>query len=392
MSADATADPPRPTSGGRIPVLDGWRGLAILVVVFHNAGAISYSLSGERGLATALLDTALAPGWVGVQLFFVLSGFLITGILLDTAGRPGYFRSFYLRRTFRIFPVYYVLLVFAFLVVPLAAPGAGWIEGPRADQLWYWLYLSNWRPLLEHPPGAMSHLWSLAVEEQFYLVWPLVVLLAGRRFPWVAVFVLVASPASRVAMLAAGWELDSLYYFTNARADALAVGALLAVAARSERRWAPSLRAAPAVLAATSVGLIAIVLTTRGFVQQDALVLVVGQTLIAVWFAVLMQLSLEPRSGWQRRMARELERPWLRAFGKYSYAIYVFHVPLSQPLVPSVVERIGVVSTPAHVGLTFAYIALILAASTALAAVSWRVLEAPLNRVKDRVSPRPAAA
>ena len=361
-------------------------------MVLHNAGAISYSLYGERSLATALLDTALAPGWVGVQLFFVLSGFLITGILLDTAGRRGYFRSFYLRRTFRIFPVYYVLLVFAFLVVPLVRPDATWIEGPRADQLWYWLYLSNWRPLLDHPPGAMSHLLSLAVEEQFYLVWPLVVLLAGRRFPWVVGFVLLASPASRLAMLAAGWELESLYYFTNSRADSLAVGALLALAARRERWWTLGLRAAPYLLGVTSVGLIAIVLATRGFVQENALVLVVGQTLIAIWFAVLMQLSLRPAGSWQSRMARELERPWLRAFGKYSYAIYVFHVPLSQPFVPYVVERIGVVSTPAHLTVTFVWIAVNLALSTALAIASWRLLEAPMNRLKDRVSPRPGTA
>ena len=216
---------------GRIPVLDGWRGFAILVVILHNGGFIAYELDGPSGLVVVLTNTVLASGWVGVQLFFVLSGFLITGILVDTAGAPRFFRSFYLRRTLRIFPVYYAFLAVYFLVVPLLPGGAPPGEGQLADQLWYWTYLSNWLPLLEHPSGPLNHLWSLAVEEQFYLVWPLLVVVSGRRFPWVVLFFVVAAPLSRLGMHRAGLEPEYLYHFTNARADALAIGALVALAA-----------------------------------------------------------------------------------------------------------------------------------------------------------------
>jgi peptidoglycan/LPS O-acetylase OafA/YrhL len=372
-------------------VLDGWRGLAILVVVLHNAGAISYSLEGPRSLPIVLFDTVLSTGWVGVQLFFVLSGFLITGILVDTVGAPGYFRSFYLRRTIRIFPVYYACLLIVFVVIPLLWPEARWMEGPRSDQIWYWLYLSNWRPLLEHPPGAMSHLWSLGIEEQFYLLWPLVVLLSGRKLPWVVLLVVVASPMSRFWMLARGMDVDSLYYFTNARADALAIGGLLALAIRRPSWWAALSKSRPWLLAITSAALAAVMLVTRGFHQDNATVLAVGQSVIAIWFAVLMAWSLDPVGSIEQRAARALEHPWLKSLGKYSYAVYVIHVPLSQPTVPHLVERIGPTSTAAYITISLGYALLILAASVVLAKVSWLAMEEPLNRLKDRISPRPTS-
>src|SRR6185503_15568764 len=121
----------------------------------------------------------------GVDLFFVLSGFLITGILLETKGRPGYFRNFYIRRTLRIVPLYYAVLALLFFVLPIgmfAQYDASLLQ-MHSVQGWLWSYLSNYRlgPETSFSIPYVSHFWSLAVEEHFYLLWPTVILLLSRR-------------------------------------------------------------------------------------------------------------------------------------------------------------------------------------------------------------------
>jgi peptidoglycan/LPS O-acetylase OafA/YrhL len=125
----------------------------------------------------------LPVGWLGVDLFFALSGYLITGILLDARGAPvgAVFRAFYARRALRIFPLGFLLLAVVFLALPLVT----YERVPLHVQAWYWLYASNWRS--GNSPGALMylrHFWSLAVEEQFYLVWPMAVLLISTRRLW----------------------------------------------------------------------------------------------------------------------------------------------------------------------------------------------------------------
>src|SRR5262249_2846553 len=140
------------------------------VVLFHFSGIFRLRESTAVG-------TILARGWMGVDLFFVLSGFLITGILLDSRGADGYFSSFYARRFLRIFPLYYGFLALWFLVLAYVFGSAYSDLFARERQVWFWSYTANWgRP---DELGALGHFWSLAIEEQFYLVWPLVVWLLG---------------------------------------------------------------------------------------------------------------------------------------------------------------------------------------------------------------------
>ena len=153
--------------------LDGLRGLAIALVLVHSLTMFVHPVSAGGQLYHA----ALAFGWSGVQLFFVLSGFLITGILLDTRPTPHYFRNFYIRRALRIFPLYYVTLAVAFIVLPALDRMPQVYAGDYPHQAFLWLYLSNWRHDIG---GGFSHYWSLALEEQFYLVWPLVVFFCSR--------------------------------------------------------------------------------------------------------------------------------------------------------------------------------------------------------------------
>src|SRR5579885_3225639 len=171
-----------------IPALDGLRGIAILLVLwFHFRGY----LGGEPIQCTLAIIGEF--GWIGVDLFFVISGFLITRILLQTKEKPDYFRSFYTRRALRIFPLYYASLAVLFLA-PMSFMSHSL---PVAhDRLWFWIYLANWNPLFEQiRPGSAAHFWSLSVEEQFYLVWPLLVwALSRKQFERVVMLVICTAP------------------------------------------------------------------------------------------------------------------------------------------------------------------------------------------------------
>jgi peptidoglycan/LPS O-acetylase OafA/YrhL len=392
MTGPTTAErvPPEPAEDlasavrTHMPVMDGWRGLAILVVVIHNAGA---ALDGTGTLAISLATTTLRSGWVGVQLFFVLSGFLISGILLDSAGAPRYFRDFYIRRTLRIFPLYYGFLVVVLVLAPLLAGPGAWTESVHSDGIWYWLYLSNWTPLMDSGIVGLSHIWSLAAEEQFYLVWPLLILVSGRRFPAVALGVVLMAMASRAALYST--DPKFLYTFTITRADAFAIGALLSLAARRPSWTKIFMRHGRTMLLAVSIGLMAVIGVSRGFGQYQPAVLLAGQTVIALWFAILMFMTLAPR-GKERQLSDLLESGWLRSLGKYSYAIYVVHYPMHALVRDRVMPVINRDSQLESIALTAAYAILILAASYAMAIASWHVYEKHFLALKNRWAPRTA--
>jgi peptidoglycan/LPS O-acetylase OafA/YrhL len=170
---DPTAGKSR-ASVERVPVLDGLRGLAILLVMLHH---FFQNYVPEPVWIDRLVFGLMGCGWFGVDLFFVLSGFLITGILYDAKGADRYFLNFYARRTLRIFPLYYAVLVLLFVLLPRVPHplAADYVSDSAPDQLWFWLYLTNFRIALNG--GWYSHLvpsvfWSLAIEEQFYVLYP----------------------------------------------------------------------------------------------------------------------------------------------------------------------------------------------------------------------------
>src|SRR5690242_10016238 len=221
---------PAHSLAARLPTLDGLRAIAILLVVPHNLNL----MVTFPGVAHAFVS-ALYRGWIGVQLFFVLSGFLITGILLDARDAPHYYRSFFVRRVLRIFPLYYATLIVLFVLLPAFDLLPASFKRDPMVELSYWAYFSNWYGPF-HPgrgPEAAGHFWSLAVEEQFYLLWPLVI--HRRSAGWVlrlCIALAVASLLLRVVMLATGTPTQAIYQLLVTRMDALALGGAVAAAFR----------------------------------------------------------------------------------------------------------------------------------------------------------------
>ncbi len=370
---------------GHMYGLDGVRGLAILVVLVHNVG---YFDEPADSLAIKILRVGLGAGWVGVQLFFVLSGFLITGILLDTKGDSHYFRSFYVRRGLRIFPLYYLTLIIAFLALPQIMDLGAWTEHARRVQIWHWFYLMNWHGLLYE----LSHFWSLAVEEQFYLIWPLVVFcLSTNRLIRTCGALAVSAFLFRVAAVICHAPVGWTYTFTIARWDALACGAAIAVAMRDPSWYEPVatwLRRSAAPLGAV---LLLIAVLNHGLPPSSPLSQTVGYSALALLFGFFILAVVDP---WKSnvRLRRVVESGWLRFFGKYSYGIYVLHWPihlLGKLWLTAWVVNGSSMTRPLRL---VAYITGNLVASTGAAVAVWRLVERRFLALKDVWARRDSAA
>jgi len=317
----AVSRPPPKALGGHIPALDGLRGIAILLVlmVHFYQGALFYSLRPTLG---KVLSRVVSPGRFGVELFFVLSGFLITGILLDTRHRQGFFLKFYMRRFLRIFPLYYGALMVVFLVLPhFVKFDAGGHEIAR-NQFWLWTYLANWPSLGlswdESNIFLLGHFWSLCVEEHFYILWPsLVFLLSPRSLFKVCVLIVGIGILSRAAASLEGEGGISIFRWTSLqKIDGLAVGAILAVVLRDSRLSdylpkAQKLRWCVLISSLVCAGMIFLPkkLYFSGF-------FIFGETIIVVFFGFVLLSALGSEPG--ERTNRILSSNILFAFGKYS--------------------------------------------------------------------------
>ena len=369
-----------------VPALDGVRGLAVLIVIIHNAAWLS---GPSEQFVLKLFGAVAASGWIGVQLFFALSGYLITGILLDSRGHPGYFRSFYLRRTLRIFPLYYAfLMVVVFVAAPLAWSPT-WAADVRSEQWPYWLYLSNWMQPFGVDIHGLTHLWSLAVEEQFYFLWPVLAWWLGRRgLARFAVALIITAPFIRYGLRAAGLPLETAYMFTIARWDALAAGALLAAMLRDPQGRALIVACKGRVTAAAALALIALVLRQRGFHSEDIPNQVIGQSLIGILSTCLIAYAVLPGTTGLTALQRTLSAGWLRTVGKYSYAMYVFHFPIHHLMNPyKGAWELGS-DDPLRIVRVLGYLTLVILLSFAAALVSWRLIEKPFLDLKEKWAPR----
>lgn len=374
----AESEAPR-LSRVQLPALDGVRGVAVLLVMLHNLTILE-----RRGSVSAKLWVLVTDaGWIGVQLFFVLSGFLITGILLDERGERRYFRDFYVRRALRIFPLYYLVLVGRFWILPHVVPD---VDVPAVVTLGFWFYLSNWTELSVGAVNGFGHFWSLAVEEQFYLVWPLAVAKLSRRgLVYVCLALIVASGVARVAVYATHLNPHWLYMSTVTRADALALGALVAIAIRDARARAWVAKYHLRIGAAAAVVMLAIMAYAHGLSRFEIFVETVGYSTLAVLFAAgIARIALDET----RARPRWAMHPWLRAAGKYSYAAYVFHPLLKVGTLYFAHDWLLDHGVLDHWWRDAIFVIACGAASFALARLSYAAIEGPLMRLKDRWAPR----
>ncbi|HEY5924732.1 MAG TPA: acyltransferase family protein [Kofleriaceae bacterium] len=349
---------------GFIVELDGLRGLAILLVMVHRFWP-------RTGVGVAA-DVAGA-GWIGVDLFFVISGFLIAGILLDTRGEAGYFRNFYARRALRIFPLYYLFVIGVFVAFagnPSFREGAG-------SPLWYLFHLGNVPEGLHGNPVPywLAPTWSLAIEEQFYLTFPLLVYFLDRRKLTIAlVAMIVAAPLIRIATMTAMPDHERVQYlFTLCRIDTIAVGCLLAVLVRAVdvERW----RTRAMAVAFCAVPGVVVLAVASGLDRTSPFDRVFGYSLVAVGCASVVALVVLARG---HRSTAPLRWAPITYFGKLCFGLYLLHRP-ADTIVSAAAARVGF---DRHLWLMPVKILV----AVALATISWRLIEQPFMRLKDRFS------
>jgi peptidoglycan/LPS O-acetylase OafA/YrhL len=364
---------PKGGSSQHYPALDGLRGIAILAVFcYHFAGGRANS-NWLIEIWSSLADT----GWMGVDLFFVLSGFLITGILYDTAHRPNRVRNFYARRSLRIFPIYYGVLLLFLALTPVL--GLHWKPG----HLLYFFYLSNMMPIFT--PGLASpghwmmvgHLWSLAVEEQFYLVWPFIVwhVRDRRTLLRVSLSIMAAALILRLILVSRGVSYGYIFPLLPTRIDTLVCGGIAALLVRG-----PSPRRLPlrGVLLASGIASLALLFGMRFTTHGNQLLDTFGYTIIAICFACLV-FSAQQGRGLIARIGRF---HFLQFFGRYSYGLYLYHGLLFVFLVQLVrpCQRLLHSDLMGGVFVVVASLAITLGA----AMLSYHYFEAPLLKLKKR--------
>lgn len=373
-------------AGRTFASLDGIRGIAILLVLLTHCKDYIPSVT----VRIVHVKQVLSYGWAGVDLFFVLSGFLITGILLDTRKADNYFSGFYARRVLRIFPLYYVVLTAVLVGASFMHPYPAALPLPE-DRKLYFVYLTNWLGLWKGNWHAnyLGHFWSLAVEEQFYLLWPVCVwFLRPATLRRVGLITLVGICLIRCSWVSTHGPSIALTLATLTRMDGLIVGTLCALLFRESE----SLKAAQKWLSCVAfvmlgcfVAGVTVLHDNFGLVQS--FIQTIGLSLLACGFGALV-LKAAATEGAPTFFQRLLCTKSLRTLGKYSYGIYIYHVPLLGLAAELFVRHSG--ATP-NLLVWRLCLALTILAIPVIAALSYEYFERPLLSFKRYFEPRYAA-
>ena len=363
--------------------MDGIRGLAILLVlVWHY---FANHVQPEPGTWLFALRFCANLTWSGVDLFFVLSGFLLGGILLDNHGSPNYFKAFYARRALRILPIYF-LLVAGFVAASVwLQPGLGntGIDYLMGKPMPLWSYLSftqNFAMAAARDFGAsmLSVTWSLAIEEQFYLFLPLLLRWIPRtQLPGVLILLIALAPACRLGL----WifcEDPALLGFVlmPARADALLLGVLASLLVREKQFIAYLETKSRNFYLSLLVLFCGVALMTR-FLASSPLILVVGHTWLALFYTALILLVVKNPRGVLGTLMRNRA---LRSLGVISYAVYLFHIPALGLMFTLIRGRHPQIQVSSDGFIILGALAL----TMGLAVLSWHAIEKPLLRLSRR--------
>lgn len=373
------AGPPSGFAGGtRLTVLDGVRGLAILLVLIWH-----FQPQTSPGTAMAYLFVPARLTWTGVDLFFVLSGFLIAGILVEARSSREFFKTFYVRRFFRIVPLY-VAVYLAFLAASRVDLNDVWRWMVDRPAPWYahLTFTQNLWMGVRRDFGApwMMPTWSLAIEEQFYLLLPLLVRrFEPKRLAVVLIAGFIAAPVLRTAIWYSAVDPGiPAHVLMPCRADALFLGGLLALAVRNERLWKALSRQQRPLWAAFAILATGMLVITQGhWTIHSVPMITVGYTLIALFYGCLLLLVLTSRVALVRNVFSSRA---LVGLGVIAYGLYLFHQPvywMCEALVPTA-------STEATRLVDYGVRALALLLIFTVAKASWHWFERPLLRLGHR--------
>lgn len=368
----------------RVAELDGLRGIAIgLVIAYHMLAPID------------VLKPIFGMAWSGVDLFFVLSGFLLGGLLLDQREAPNLLKVFYTRRICRVFPLYFGLILLYWLALyvpqPQFPPWVSIFYSDRAIPVWsYATFTHNFYAAKNFSLGAnfVSATWSLAVEEQFYLVLPFVVRsVPQRRLPWILLLGIVAAPVSRLACIYLAGNPVAAYVLLPCRADSLFLGVLGAWLCRSQSALDMMRRSSPRNFA---IFCLSGTLLLNFFCPNllDLPMATFGYSWLALSYLSLLLLVVLDKSS---LLARVCRAPGLRMLGRVSYFMYLAHHPMLQL---GHALFVGETLATDKVPVEAVIVALVTMAFTlVLADVSWRLFEKPIidlghGLVYDKKLPR----
>ncbi|HEX4267599.1 MAG TPA: acyltransferase [Steroidobacteraceae bacterium] len=356
----------------RIPELDGFRGIAVLMVMIEHV----YETAPTKVTFAGPVEFLLTHGWLGVDLFFVLSGFLITGILLDERDRVDYFQSFYRRRACRILP-----LAIACLIVYSLVSGSTDDHGYFIDFALTLLFCANLNVFFGVLPiPGTGVMWSLAVEEHFYLLWPLIIRRFSRRtVACLGAAIVLLSPIARGLAMRYGVHPQSVYQLSWFRFDGLAVGALLAIFVRSRyftvrNTWCAALGWLALILIVTAF------LVPYGVLKpKSALGESLRYTQAQGLFGAAMAVALVHQGSALTAVLRSRFLGWTAAL---SYCLYLVHMSVGS-LYIWMLHRAGISNTGSLGALLLRYVA-VFALSFALAILSGKYLEGPFLRIRAR--------
>lgn len=329
--------------------LDGLRFFAFFSVFLHHA------------LKIPML-------WAGVDVFFVISGYLITSILLKSREKPNYFSTFYIRRFLRIFPPYYLLITIVFI----------FFEKSNFETIfYYYTYLSNFNDAFHYSSAvnSLSPMWSLAIEEQFYLVWPLFIWALGRKgIVWMSVILIILAPVLRFAVAIYAGKHWPAYFLLPCRADLLAAGSLLAVVqmTATEAKFL-KISAQAAILAAVSAVIFVVAAISQNDFRTGAnsiLFNTLGYSLVMI-MATGVVAYLVPRNN--SFIGKFLAFRIFVYLGTISYVLYLVH--------QLVLIQVSLLDLPGWLYVVSSFTITVL-----IAACSWHFLEAPLQRYKSKIA------
>ncbi len=351
--------------------LEGIRGYAFLAVFFLHYNSVIKRPSFLRAYPSYL---AFNLGWFLVPIFFALSGFLITRVLLATREREGYFRVFYFRRAVRVLPLYYVVVA----IVTAIAIAAHW--DLRFRHLLYLVYLQNFCQLTISNKIQLNHFWSLAVEEQFYLLWPVAIrFLRTEKSILNFSYALIAS----CTIFRLAWPLWHIsmsrgYYITPTRMDGIILGAVLAIHYERRTHWAWFIRAAKFGIPLLLMCMLAVTLVV-GSTYPDTYIgiafCIPAMNLIGMGFVIL---ALTP----ENIVAKACSGPAICSFGKLSYGLYIFHILYYSFFLDDVSPALG--HYMPHHAARFLSTLLALGLTTGLAWVTYKLIEEPAMNLKEK--------